>query len=313
MSVYKGDITNERVDVIVNAANGELQHFGGVSKAILDKGGKIINEESRAIIKKCGALNKGEAVNTKSGNLPCKAVVHAVGPIWKDAGPKRSKNVLRRACLNSFAETEKLNMSSIALPAIGSGIFGMPKDVCAEVMFDAVDEFVRQGDVEKKNITDIRFVNIDDPSVQAFRKEFYKRYGDNRVISSSETSEEGTSRFSPTFVEGGGSLVPTSRSNHGQTRNTPHTINPNGAVVSQHDRLSIGSSVSSVNHFLGPSGPPAPSDSFYNNALKANTADRDPTLPIDHQPRGRKGNRERSLLPPKEDVAVTKDKKEAGN
>ena len=171
MSVYKGDITNEKVDAIVNAANTDLIHAGGVAKAILDRGGKKIKEESQFIIKKRGVLKDGEAVHTKSGNLPCKAVVHAVGPRWDVVGSTNSRKILRRACLNSFYESEKLKMTSIALPAIGSGIYGMPKDVCAEVMFDAVEEFVTKGDPKKKTITDIRFVNIDDPSVQAFMKE----------------------------------------------------------------------------------------------------------------------------------------------
>jgi len=68
-------------------------------------------------------------------------------------------------------------MTSIALPAIGSGSLGMPKDECARVMFDAVVEFVKQGNPKKKTITDIRFVNIDDPSVQAFKTEFISRFG----------------------------------------------------------------------------------------------------------------------------------------
>ena len=176
VSVYKGNITNERVDVIVNATNKELQHIGGMAKVILDKGGKSIEEESRAIIKKSGLLKDGEAVATKAGNLPCKAIVHAVGPRRDEAGYMSSRTILRRACLNSFIETEKLNMTSIAIPAIGCGTFGMPKYVCAEVMFDALDEFLRRGTTNKNTITDFRFVNIDDPSVQAFRRELYTRY-----------------------------------------------------------------------------------------------------------------------------------------
>ena len=214
MSVYKGDITKEKVDVIVNAANGALQHDGGVARAIADKGGRKIKEESRVIIRNRGVLKDGEAVTTNSGNLPCKAVVHAVGPRWDDVGSPKSEKILRLACLNSFFETQKLNMTSIALPAIGSGMYGMPKDVCAEVMFDAVDEFVRQGDPKKKKITDIRLVNIDDPSVQAFGKEFITRYGENRET---KTSGGGSSSLSPTGAEGGSSTKPPSRLNRSKS------------------------------------------------------------------------------------------------
>lgn len=128
MSVYKGDLTSERVDVIVNAANNRLRHERGVAKAILDKGGKVIEVESTEIIAKRGTLKDGEAVVTTSGYLPCKKVVHAVGPVFR--GLSQSRFILRRACLNSLnAVAQEYN--SIALPAIGTGDYGMPKDECA--------------------------------------------------------------------------------------------------------------------------------------------------------------------------------------
>ena len=164
----------------MNSANDCLQHWGGVSKAIIDRGGKTIQKESDNITKRLGPIKEGEAAVTSAGNLPCKKVVHAVGTIWQKSGTSHSRKVLRNACLNSLKIAEEWKMASIALPAIGSGVFGMPKDVCAKVMFDAVEEFVRQGDPKKKTITDIRFVNIDDPSVQAFRKEFNSRHGNGQ-------------------------------------------------------------------------------------------------------------------------------------
>ncbi len=180
VSVYTGDLTDQQVDAIVNAANDRLQHVGGVAKAILDRGGKVIEKESNKIIQQQGPLRDGEAVATNSGKLPCKKVVHTVGPEYLKVGLSQSRYILRRACLNSFKIAQELKMTSIALPAIGSGIYGMPKDACAEVMFNAAEEFARQGDSKKKTITDIRFVNTDDSSVQAFRKEFISRYGNSQ-------------------------------------------------------------------------------------------------------------------------------------
>ena len=204
-------------------AYSDLQHVGGVAKAIVDKGGKKIQKESNAISRECRVLRDGEVATTTLGNLPCKVIVHAVGPIWKTVGSNNSRKLLRRACLNSFAETERLGMTSIALPAIGSGIYGMPKDVCAEVMFDAVDEFIRQGASKKKTLTDIRFVDMDDPSVQAFGKEFINRYINKR------TSKEGSDR--PPGAEGGSSTVSPIRSNRGGGRgknvpNSSHSTTP---------------------------------------------------------------------------------------
>lgn len=180
VSVYQGDLTRERVDVVVNAANNRLRNDGGVAKAILDRGGKSMEKESNKIIRECGPLRDGEVVITSAGKLSCKKVVHAVGPDCRNVGLLDSKKVLHQACINSFKKSEDWKMTSIALAAIGSGIYDMPKDECAEVMFDAVDEFVRQGNPKKKTITDIRFVNIDDPSVQPFRKEFISRYGNTQ-------------------------------------------------------------------------------------------------------------------------------------
>ena len=186
MSVRKGDITNEPVDVIVNASDRFLNHAGGVAKVIVNKGGKIIENESREIIRKRGSLRDGEVVATEAGNLPCRVVVHAVGPNWSAQRAKKCKQTLYRAYLNSLLEAQKRNMTSTALPAIGSGNCRMPIDMCAEVMCDAVDEFIRQGNFQKKTVTDIRFVNTDYPSVLAFSKKLKMRFRDDSVKHISE-------------------------------------------------------------------------------------------------------------------------------
>ena len=227
VSVSRGDLTTEKVDAIVNAANESLRHDGGLAKAILDKGGKLISQESNKIIKKRRSLKEGQAVSTKSGDLPCKLVVHAVGPEYRRIGLTQSKEVLRRACFNSLRIAQEEKLTSIALPAIGSGIYGMPKDACAEVMFDVVDEFIRQGDPKKKTITDVRFVNIDDASFQAFRKEFISRYG--------HTGDNGHGSFhsSPTGAEGTDSYTQTSRRNRG--KNKDKSSEANGALAKSRD------------------------------------------------------------------------------
>ena len=296
LSVYKDDITKQRVDVIVNAANRELQHDGGVAAAILAKGGRTIKEESQAIIRNRGFLKDGEAVVTNSGKLPCKAVIHAVGPRCNDVGTKKSKKILRQACLNSFIETEKLNMTCIALPAIGSGTNGMPKDVCAEVMVNAVDEYARQGDAKKKKIIDIRFVNIDDSSVQAFSKELKKRCGvyPERYSLEKETGGDTSGRSrspSSAGAEGGRSAVPPSRSSRGrgQSRDNRHTTSRNDTGIGHHGHSSSGSSAANSHHpLMNPSDRLATTNS-YSNAVKGNTSSHGTKLLQDHQPQGNGG------------------------
>lgn len=155
----------------MNAANANLAHGAGVAGAIVKKGGRGIQKESDAFIRRSGSLNDGEVAMTGPGKLSCKKIIHAVGPEWR-IGEEKSKRLLKSACHESLVIASNNGFKSIALPAISSGIFGMPKDVCAKVMFDAVNEYVSRRDSAKQTLTDIRFVNIDDLTVKVFKKEF---------------------------------------------------------------------------------------------------------------------------------------------
>ena len=176
LSLYQGDITDERVDAIVNAANENLQHGAGVAAAIVRKGGRQIQDESNRLIKKYGQLDVGEATYTGGGILPCCYVIHAVGPRWGAHGSEKSIFLLRQACVRSLRLAAQLELSSIALTAISSGIFGMPKDICAQVMFKAVEEFSASDGAEFSTLRDVRMVIIDDPTISVFQEEFVKRY-----------------------------------------------------------------------------------------------------------------------------------------
>ena len=277
MSVYKGDLTRERVDVIVNPANNRLRHEGGVAKAILVSGGKVIETESNKIMAKRKSLKGGDAVITNSGYLPCEKVVHAVGPDFREAGLPQSRILLRRACLSSLVLAQEWKMTSIALPAIGSGTCGMPKDECAKVMFDAVEEFVKQGKPKKKTITDIRFVNIDDHSVQAFRTEFISRYGNGQDHSDNKKMTGGKPfKVPPNGAGGATSLQSPSRSNRGKNKNEQSsdngrtTQNPSD-IVGSHHHNAFGSTNASAGHPLNCSNSPSLSHTSYSGAVKNKT------------------------------------------
>ena len=218
ISVYQGDITEERVDAIVNAANEWLQHVGDLALAFRSKGGRVIDRESNDIIKTRGSVKVGEAVHTSSGNLHCTYVILAVGPEWLKEGAKNSKKHLRAACMNSLYEAEQLEVDSIALPAISSGIYGMPKEVCAEIMFDAVEEYsTKLVPQQGFAVTDVRFVNIDDATVKVFREEFVKRYGSSQGAhpKSHPSSKEDKGNVSPHLPEGKGVNKRKNWSKHG--------------------------------------------------------------------------------------------------
>ena len=176
LSLYQGDITDERVDAIVNAANEWLQHGAGVAGATVSKGGYEIQDESNCITNRQGPLNVGEAVYTSGGILPCRYVIHTVGPRWREHGRQKSISLLHQACMKSLRLAAQLELSSIAFTAISSGIFGIPKDICGQVMFEAVEEFSSSTDAEFSVLRDVRIVIIDQPTINVFHEEFVKRY-----------------------------------------------------------------------------------------------------------------------------------------
>ena len=122
--LVQGDLTEERVDAIVNAANSRLQHGGGVAGAIARRGGAQIQAESDAWVRAHGEVAHDRPAVTGAGRLDCKAVIHAVGPVWGEGGEDAK---LRAAVLGALGAAEERGFGSIALPAISTGIFGFPK------------------------------------------------------------------------------------------------------------------------------------------------------------------------------------------
>lgn len=163
LRLVKGDITESKVDVIVNAANSYLKHGSGVAGAILRKGGYIIQEESDKI----GFVSVGSAVITTAGKLPCRAIIHAVGPRM---GEGDEDNKLKNAVRNSLSLASRMGFRSISMPAISSGIFGFPKDRCAEILVSESMKFI--GTNQQTSLEIIEFCIIDDETLSYFVKQF---------------------------------------------------------------------------------------------------------------------------------------------
>ena len=161
--LVKGDIAERNVDVIVNAANSHLKHGGGVAGAIVRKGGRIIQEESDKI----GFVPVGSAVITTAGRLPCKAVIHAVGPMM---GEGHEDNKLKDAIQSSLSIASKKGFKSISMPAISSGIFGFPKDRCAKILIGESIRFLKEN--PDTCIETVEFCIFDDETLIHFQKEF---------------------------------------------------------------------------------------------------------------------------------------------
>ena len=145
VNILQGDLTEFSADVMVNAANEQLNHTGGIAGIISRKGGSIVQEESTKHVKRAGQLRVGDAVLLKpAGNLPCKAIVHAIGPRW-NGGKVQEEAYLAKAVRNSLVEASRHNYTSIVFPAISSGIFGVPIHICAKAMMQGIKEFSAQG------------------------------------------------------------------------------------------------------------------------------------------------------------------------
>jgi O-acetyl-ADP-ribose deacetylase (regulator of RNase III) len=158
--IIKGDITKLKVDAIVNAANSGLRGGGGVDGAIHRAGGPAIMEACRKI----GGCPTGQAVITTAGNLPCKYVIHTVGPVW-EGGNNHEEALLAKAYCNSLTLAIKNGVKAIAFPNISTGVYGFPKQKAVEIALKASQEFIKSHESDME----ITFVCYDEENFQLYR------------------------------------------------------------------------------------------------------------------------------------------------
>jgi O-acetyl-ADP-ribose deacetylase len=159
ISLQQGDITDAEVDAVVNAANTELQLGAGVAGAIRRKGGPTIQQECNAI----GPVPLGEAALTHAGQLKASYVIHAAS---MHLGGLTSEKSLREATINSLKRATEKQLTSIAFPAIGTGIAGFPLDRCAAIMLEEVQKHL-SGQTSLQRVS---FVLFDVSALQVFQK-----------------------------------------------------------------------------------------------------------------------------------------------
>lgn len=161
LKIIKGDLTEARVDAIVNAANNKLLMGGGVAGAIKRKGGQEIEDEA---VKK-GPIRIGEAIETRAGKLKAKYVIHAA-TMGLDFETDEEK--IRKSCRASLELAHKLKIESIAFPALGCGTGGFSFLACAKIMAQEVLRFSREYPDSK--LKEVQFVLFADEAYQAFHK-----------------------------------------------------------------------------------------------------------------------------------------------
>ena len=158
----RGDITEQHVDAVVNAANSSLLGGGGVDGAIHRRGGPEILAECKQIraTRYPDGLPTGQAVATTAGRLPARWVIHTVGPVWSE---RDDRSALLESCYReSLRVADELGAASVAFPAVSAGVYGWPMDDAARIAV----ETVRAADT---NIALVRFVLFGDDAYRAFQ------------------------------------------------------------------------------------------------------------------------------------------------
>jgi len=161
LHVLQGDITEEKVDAIVNAAHPSLLGGGGVDGAIHRAAGPQLLEECR----KLGGCSHGEARITGGYQLPASYVIHTPGPIYR-GGSSNEAEVLKSSYLNSLLCAQEKGLRSIAFPAISTGVYGYPRDEACRIAIDSVVDFMEK----EEYFIDVYYVLFDNGTYLLYKE-----------------------------------------------------------------------------------------------------------------------------------------------
>lgn len=163
IELCQGDITEQDVDAIVNAANAELAGGGGVDGAIHRAAGPTLMSETKTLYP--NGCPTGEAVSTTGGRLKAKYVFHTVGPVWH-GGDQGEPELLASAYRRCLELAREHNCGSVAFPAISTGVYGYPMDLAAEIALNVTRSFVVENNLPNL----VRFVLFSDGASGAFAR-----------------------------------------------------------------------------------------------------------------------------------------------
>ena len=165
IKLIEGDITSADTEALVNPANSQLAHGGGLAGLLSRKAGPALQAESIQWVKENGPVSHESPAYTKAGDLPFQFVIHAVGPVWGSGDEERK---LRSAVRGSLRLANQLQVNSLALPAISTGIFGYPMEKAARVILTAACDY--SGENENSALKEIQIVVYGSQSARVFQQ-----------------------------------------------------------------------------------------------------------------------------------------------
>ncbi|XP_041329046.1 protein mono-ADP-ribosyltransferase PARP14-like isoform X1 [Pyrgilauda ruficollis] len=171
IALYEADLCTHAVDVVVNASNEDLNHIGGLAEALSRAAGPALQEECDELVRKVGNLEPGDAAMTRAGKLPCKNVIHAVGPRWSREKSEMCVNLLKKTVKKCLQLAEGHKHRSIALPAISGGIFGFPMELCTYSIVSSIKETLEESK-GNSSLKEVHLVGFAQDSIQAFSRAF---------------------------------------------------------------------------------------------------------------------------------------------
>lgn len=188
LSVWKDDLTRHVVDAVVNAANENLLHGGGLAGSLVKIGGFEIQEESNRFIATHGKVPVGQIAVTKAGRLPCHFIIHAVGPRWTDMDSQIAIELLKCAIRNILDHvTNEKQIKTVAIPALSSGIFLFPLNLCTHIILETICLYFQDKQMIG-NLREIHLVSNEDPTVESFKSASERILGKELSWKSPETN-----------------------------------------------------------------------------------------------------------------------------
>nr|XP_023650002.1 poly [ADP-ribose] polymerase 14 isoform X5 [Paramormyrops kingsleyae] len=181
ITVAKADLCKYQADVVVNASNEGLQHIGGLALALLQAAGPQLQDVCDRYRSRNGDLKPGDAIITEAGQLPCQYVIHAVGPRFSDWDRSTAVRLLRRVVRQALNLVVAKGCRSVAIPAISSGIFGFPLDLCAETIAAVVHEHCVDHIPGSSSLNEIHLVNHDEKTAQAMTEAVKTVFSEQQV------------------------------------------------------------------------------------------------------------------------------------